>query len=120
MDIKQFLLYHKKNGTLDSVMEGVEKSTFVDSNPDVLGLVKPVLNKLNLENCDESKTDKKTEKKQSFCTEFNQMNNNILALLGFEFSKYLFFIFGVKHIAKKFVEKIPDATSYSEILEYVT
>jgi hypothetical protein len=127
MDIKQLITYRKKNGTLNQIMDGIERSAFVDSTADVVGFIKPVLNKLAAEGSgaltsDEAQKDgpKKTEKKQSFCTEFNQMMNNILGLLGFEFSKYLFFIFGVKHIAKRQVETIPHATSYAEMLDIVS
>lgn len=58
---------------------------------------------------------KLTIKKQSFCTEFNQMMTNILGLLGFEFSKYLYALFGIKIYIHKFIEAIKQTNNYEEI-----
>ena len=46
MDLKQFILNHKRNGTLDAIIDGFEKSSFVEPNSDTSVLVKTILNVL--------------------------------------------------------------------------
>lgn len=130
MDLKQFILIHEKNGTLDYVSGGFQKSQYVENSNDTANLIKLILNKLISDN-DKQKiynqlqsgglanhiTQNKNEvsKKQSFCTEFNLMVSNIIGLLGFEFSKYLFVLFGAKHFIRKLVEDLKYANSYDDI-----
>ena len=58
-------------------------------------------------------------KKQSFCSDFNQMIKNILGLIGFEFSKYLTIHIGtfvqIDIIIKDIKEK---ALNYDDLLKY--
>lgn len=137
MDLKHFITVHKTNDTLDSIVDGFEKSSFVEPNSDISSLVKSILNNLiTSEESDKqriytqlqsgglagpkSKTTKKeTSKKQSYCTEFNQMISNILGLLGSEFSKYLFIYMGIKHLIAKEIELISNAQDYDTILRHV-
>lgn len=130
MDLRQFIELHEKNSTLEYVAGGFQKSQYIEPSSDTVNLVKNILNKLIAVN-DKQKiynqlqsgglashtTQSKTEvsKKQSFCTEFNVMISNIIGLIGFEFSKYLFFLFGIKHFLTKLVEEINTATSYEAI-----
>ena len=137
MDLKQFITIHKSNNTLDSILDGFEKSSFVEPNSDISSLVKSILNSLITdEESDKqriytqlqsgglagpkSKSSKKeTSKKQSYCTEFNQMISNILGLLGSEFAKYLFIYMGIKHLILKEIELISNAQDYETILKRV-
>lgn len=130
MDLRQFIQIHEKNGTLEYVSGGFQKSQYIESSNDTVNLIKQILNKLIVINdkqkiysqlqsgglashVTQSKSD--ANKKQSFCTEFNIMVANILGLIGFEFSKYLFFLFGVKHFLTKLVDEIDSASNYEEI-----
>lgn len=130
MDLKQFIQIHEKNGTIDYISGGFQKSQYIENNNDTSNLIKLILNKLISDN-DKQKiynqlqsgglanhiTQNKNEvsKKQSFCTEFNLMISNIIGLLGFEFSKYLFVLFGAKHFIHKLVEELKDLNSYEDI-----
>lgn len=135
MDLKQFILNHKHNNTLDSIIDGFEKSSFVEPNSDTSNLVKTILNILisnedgdkqkiynqlqsgGLANTKTGKTE--ISKKQSFCTEFNQMIINILGLLGSEFSKYLFVLMGAKCMISQEIKEISKAQDYESILKHV-
>ena len=75
-----------------------ERSAFVPTSDEIGSLTREILNKLtpNSSGLQYKLTlsgaiaeEKKSEKKQSFCSEFNQMMKNIIGLLGFEFSKFL-------------------------------
>ena len=134
MDLRQFILYHKSNNSLETIVDGFEKSTFVESQSDISALVKLMISAFAADDSSKSKAynqlqsggiagtkPNKTEssKKQSFCTEFNQMILNILGLLGFEFSKYLFFLFGIKHILIREIDIIANAKTYNDILTHM-
>ena len=135
MDLKQFIQTHKDNGTLDSIIDGFEKSSFVEPNSDTSVLIKSILSVLiSDEDGDKQKIynqlqsgglasakSGKTEisKKQSFCTEFNQMVINILGLLGSEFSKYLFVLMGAKHMISQEINEIAESQDYNSILKHV-
>ena len=88
MDLRQFILYHKSNNSLETIVDGFEKSTFVESQSDISALVKLMISAFAADDSSKSKAynqlqsggiagtkPNKTEssKKQSFCTEFNQM-----------------------------------------------
>ena len=135
MDLKQFILAHKHNNTLDLIIDGFEKSSFVEPNSDTSVLVKSILNVLisnedgdkqkiynqlqsgGLANTRTGKTE--ISKKQSFCTEFNQMIINILGLLGYEFSKYLFVLMGAKCMINQEIKEITKAQNYESILKHI-
>lgn len=135
MDLKQFILNHKYNDTLDAIIDGFEKSSFVEPNSDTASLVKSILNSLiiseegdkqkiynqlqsgGLANTKAGKSE--TSKKQSFCTEFNQMIVNILGLLGSEFSKYLFVLMGARCMITQEVKEISKSQDYNNILKHV-
>lgn len=137
MDLKRFIIVHKTNNTLDSVVDGFEKSSFVEPNSDIFSLVKSILNNLITDEENDKQriytqlqsgglagpkskaTKKETSKKQSYCTEFNQMISNILGLIGSEFSKYLFIYMGIKHLITKEIEIISTAQDYETILKHV-
>ena len=134
MDLEKLILYHESNKSLDSIVDGFERSTFVDSSNDIPVLIKQILsapklmgdfekqktyNQLQNGGVASTKGPKsETQKKQSFCTEFNQMILNILGLLGFDFSKYLFFLFGLRSILVREVQYIQQAKTYKEILTH--
>ena len=135
MDLKQFIQTHKNNGTLDSIIDGFEKSSFVEPNSDTSVLIKSILSVLisdedgdkqkiynqlqsgGLANAKSGKTE--ISKKQSFCTEFNQMVINILGLLGSEFSKYLFVLMGAKHMIAQEINAIAESQDYNSILKHI-
>lgn len=135
MDLKKFILYHKANNSLDSIVDGFERSTFVDSSNEIPNLIKQILsspklmgdlekqklfNQLQSGGVASNKSDKlETQKKQSFCTEFNQMILNILGLLGFDFSKYLYFLFGMRRILEREISYIANSHTYEEILNHM-
>lgn len=134
MDLKEFLIQHNNNNTLDFIISGFQKSQYVENFNELTNFVKTILNKLMSDNekqhvynqlqsgglaihTTESEND--INKKQSFCTDFNMMISNILGLLGFEFSKYLFIIFGAKLFIKRLIEDINNTTTYENILSLV-
>lgn len=135
MDLRQFITVHKNNGTIDSIIDGFEKSTFVEPNTDTSTLIKSILsalisdaegekqkiyNQLQSGGLGNNKSEKtEISKKQSFCTEFNQMVVNILSLLGFEFSKYLFVLIGAKCMIIQEVKEISESQDYETILKHV-
>ena len=135
MDLKQFIQTHKNNGTLDGIKDGFEKSAFVEPNNDISALIKAILNTLLAdEDGDKQKIYNQLQsgglagaksskieisKKQSFCTEFNQMVINIQGLIGTEFSKYLFVLMGAKQMIKQEISEIAKAQDYTSILKHV-
>ena len=135
MDLKKFILYHKSHNSLDSIVDGFECSSFVDSSNEIPFLVKQILsssklmgdlekqklfNQLQSGGVASTKTEKQeAQKKQSFCTEFNQMILNILGLLGFDFSKHLYYLFGMKKILEREVSFISESRSYEDILTHI-
>ena len=135
MDVRKFILYHKNHNSIDSFVDGFERSSFVDPTNEIPNLIKQILpspkligdlekqklyNQLQSGGVASTKTDKnETQKKQSFCTEFNQMILNILGLLGFDFSKYLFFLFGMRKILLREIKYIQEARTYEDILTHV-
>ena len=135
MDLKKFIKYHEANKSLDSIVDGFEKSSFVDSTNEIPILVKQILsspklmgdlekqklyNQLQSGGIATTKAEKaETQKKQSFCTEFNQMMLNILGLIGFDFAKYLYFLFGMRQILIREIDYIKEARTYEDILTHL-
>ena len=135
MDLKKFIKYHEANHSLDSIVDGFERSSFVDSTNEIPILVKQILsspklmgdlekqklyNQLQSGGIASTKLEKaETQKKQSFCTEFNQMMLNILGLIGFDFAKYLYFLFGMRQILLREIDYIKEAHTYEDILTHL-
>lgn len=136
MDLRKFILYHKQHKSIDSFVDGFERSSFVDATNEIPNLIKQILpspkligdlekqklyNQLQSGGIASTKSEKsETQKKQSFCTEFNQMILNILGLLGFDFSKYLFFLFGIRAILKREINYVRQSKTYEDILTHIT
>lgn len=136
MDLLEFIQIHQKSNTLNYIKPGFQKSQFSTSMNEIANLMKLILAKL-FSDPDRAKrtynylqsgglpmnlgTSSKNDasKKQSFCTEFSTMVSNIVGLLGFELSKYLMVIFGIKHFIKLVLDEISNCTSYEEIGVYV-
>lgn len=134
MDLRNFIQIHKDNNSINSIVDGFEKSSFVEPGTDIHTLIKVILNSLLSDDGDKQKiynqlqsgglanvnvSKNETSKKQSFCTEFNQMISNILGLFGVEFSKYLFVLMGAKQMITQEIEKIKHSQNYEEILKHV-
>lgn len=135
MNLVDFFTQHQRAGTIRCINQGFQKSRFAPSCPDVASIMKMILNQL-LVDADRSKVynqlqsgglpsniaaQSKTDtcKKQSFCTEFTMMVSNLVGLVGFELSKYLMAIFGMKHFIKLVLDEINTATTYEDIGTYV-
>lgn len=106
-----------------------ERSAFVPTSDEIGSLTREILNKLtpNSSGLQYKLTlsgaiaeEKKSEKKQSFCSEFNQMMKNIIGLLGFEFSKFLQIHMGTFAFVKIILKDMEDAESYEELRDYTT
>jgi hypothetical protein len=130
MDLRALILLHKANNTLDDFLDGIEFSSYVDKHMEISPLVRQILNvlispvlKLNVNQNQNggiaSKSSKEIEKKQSYCIEFNQYINNLIALLGFDFSKHLFYMLGIKMILNKHILSINETTNYTDLLSII-
>lgn len=130
MDLREFIKIHMKNNTLDTVSKGFQNSHYIDNINDLILMIKTLLGKMlvdvekqkNLNQLQSGgiathflNSPSQQAKKQSFCTEFPIMINNILGLLGFEFSKYLFVLFGAKKYIARLIDDISEAMSYEDI-----
>jgi hypothetical protein len=134
MDLREFLNVHISNNTIGNIIEGVGQSTFADTNINIYELVKNILSKLLMSNEKQriynqlqsggivvpAVKKNETDKKQSYCTDFNLILNNLLALLGYEFSKYLMYLSTLKHHIKKITLMLKNSSSYEEILYLIT
>lgn len=105
-----------------------EKSSFVPKEDVISTLIKDLLVKLMGTNVPmEYKLtlsgpiveQNKSEKKQSFCSEFGQMVKNIIGLIGFEYSKFLMFQMGAIVIAKNIISEMETDTSYEQLLQHL-
>ncbi len=134
MDLTTFIQYHQQHQSLSAIEEGFEKSSFVEQINDLTNFVKLLItaytsdesideilhNQLQSGGVAGTKAIKpESSKKQSFCTEFNQMITNILGLLGFEFSKYLFVLIGVKRILMREILAISESNNYEDVLVHM-
>lgn len=135
MNLVDFIQKHQEAHTINYIKAGFQKSQFITNMPEIATLMKRILNKLLTES-DRQKVynqlqsgglpvnlsaQNKTEtcKKQSFCTEFSMMISNIIGLLGFEVSKYLMLLFGIKHFIQLILDEINSCTTYEDIGTYV-
>lgn len=109
-----------------------DHSDFVPDTSDVSDLVKECLNTLfantpamtfkmmrsgSIVKTNVRPTMKPCEKKQSFCSEFDQMVRNLVGILGFEFSRYIAVHVTIIAFVKKIAHDIESATTYDEMLE---
>lgn len=130
MDLKEFIKIHIKKNTIGNIVEGVGQSSFADSDVDVYELVKNMLNKMLAENkpyyhlqsgglISTALKKSELEKKQSYCTDFNLLINNILVLLGYEFTKYLMFLSTLKHHIRKILLLLGQSMDYEDIAKHI-
>lgn len=133
MDLFEFIKLHKNNSnsSLNCLMVGFENSPFSNNNNcDTGNLVKDILKKMLPNDNVNSKNyyinanggiqilSKKSKienhKKQSYCVEFNTMMDNILGLLGFEFSYCILTLITIDNIIKKYIEGFSLSNNYIE------
>ena len=127
IDINEFL---RSCRTIALTTENAfERSAFVPTSDDIGSLPREILNKIapNSSSLQFKLTlsgvivpEKKSEKKQSYCSEFNQMMKNIVGLIGFEFSKFLEIHMGTFAFIKIILKDMEDAESYKELENYTT
>ena len=135
MDLRNFIAANEETHTLDYIAKGFQRSEFYDNFNDIAILIKQVVISLSTEADKQRILDQlqsggissrtisekcAQSKKISFCTDFNTLISNIQALIGFEFSKYLYVIFGIKHFVKCLIEQIPESQKYEEIYELIS
>ncbi len=136
MDLRNFINGHSDDGLLPLISQGFAKSEYVPNDNLLVNLVKDILSTM-LQATENKKTINQLQsggiakvssatkqivtKKQSYCTEFNQMINCILGLLGFEMSRNLFILYGMKHFiyAEIAYIKSNDIKSYDDLLTSV-
>lgn len=136
MDLRNFINTHSDDGLLPLISQGFAKSEYVPNDNLLVNLVKDILSTM-LQATENKKTINQLQsggiakvssatkqivtKKQSYCTEFNQMINCILGLLGFEMSRNLFILYGMKHFiyAEIAYIKSNDIKSYDDLLTSV-
>lgn len=103
-----------------------EKSAFVPKEDMVASLIKDLLVKLmaqptavnyKLTLSGPIVEQNKADKKQSFCSEFNQMIKNLIGLIGYEFSHFLMVHMGAIVLARKMTNDMKSATTYAELLQ---
>lgn len=106
-----------------------ERSAFIPVNDEIGSFAKEILKNLmanssamqfKLTLSGSIAEGKKSEKKQSFCSEFNQMMKNIVGLLGFEFSKFLEIHIGTFAFIRKIIEDMKEALTYEDLLNYTS
>lgn len=132
MNLVEFIQQHQNAHTINYIKSGFQKSLFASNITELSTLMKLILNTL-LSDSDRQKIFNQLQsgglptniviptkvnetcKKQSFCTEFSIMISNIVGLLGFEFSKYTMFLFGIKHFMKQMIIELSNCTTYAEI-----
>lgn len=59
------------------------------------------------------------EQKWSFCSEMNSMNTSLVALLGFDFAKYLFALVGIKKLLQNLVNSISKAKTWNDLIQNI-
>ena len=106
-----------------------EKSVFIPTGNDIAILSKDILTALMANSHAVSfklilsgpiAQGEKSEKKQSFCSEYNQMMKNIVGLLGFEFSRSIMLRIGTFSTIERIIDDMKEATSYEELLQYTS
>jgi hypothetical protein len=129
MNLHKFFEFHQKSGYLTELLEGVEFSTFAEKNTNISDFVRKIMSALGgtnvgVMNQTQSggltiRPSKESDKKQSFSTEFNQLINNVLSLIGYELSKYLFHLFGMKMIMKRTFQELKSAETQEKFVDIV-
>lgn len=106
-----------------------EKSAYVPRDNDIPQLSRDILNammansqavgfKLILSGPISQGT--KSEKKQSYCSEYNQMLKNFVGLIGFEFSRSIMIRMATFSTIERILVDMEEATSYEELLQYTS
>ncbi len=136
MNLANFLKQHRESGDIGLIVQGFQCSPYYYDSTGLDVLVKELLNifldrysntrkKILNQNTNgglqkmNKKQNKESDKKISYCVEFKQTLNNILALLGYEFSHCLFALMGMKRLLITFIQKIDESTTYEDI-KYIT
>lgn len=132
MDLKSFLEFHIQNGTIVSVLKGMESSEFYPYNSSMPNLIKQILavkipdvqqkvyNQLQSGGISSMQLVKGAiDKKQSFCTDFNVIISNLQALLGFEYNRHIQAIMILKLQMKSIIEEIKKDISYKTIRYHI-
>jgi hypothetical protein len=94
------------------MISGFEKSSFVYIDTSLATFMKDFISKIINESF--------PNKKQSFCTGFDQMMINFQGLFGFEFSKQLLIIFGLKKLVYNLIRKIESVNDYRELKNLIS
>lgn len=120
----------------------ISSSEFAPDNFDASELMKEMLNEIlgsiyignryklslsgniidNAKKADSQKAESQKEqtvKKQSFCSEFKYMINNIVALLGFEYSNFLMTHKGMFYYIYEIINELKNTKTYEDILTNV-
>lgn len=106
-----------------------EKSAFVPTSNDIPQLSRDILNSMMANSqavgfklilSGPISQGPKTEKKQSFCSEYNQMIKNFVGLIGFEFSRSIIVRMSTFSTIDRILADMEDATSYEELLQYTS
>ena len=106
-----------------------EKSAYVPTSNDIPQLSRDILNSMMANSqavgfklilSGPISQGEKTEKKQSFCSEYNQMIKNFVGLIGFEFSRSIMIRMATFSTIERILTDMEEATSYEELLQYTS
>ena len=126
MDLRKFIEINIENGHIGDILTGIENSAFYPEDIDLGTLIKILL---DLSDADKQQIYSQLQsggisqtqldygilkKKLSFCTDFPIMANNILALLGYDFSKSLTGLLTLPKRLKLLVDSFENLKTYSE------
>lgn len=126
MDLRKFIEFNIKSGFIGDVLTGIENSAFYPEDVDIGTLIKILL---DLNDADKQQIYSQLQsggisqtqleygilkKRLSFCTDFPIMANNILALLGYDFSKSLTGLLTLPRRLKILVDTFENLKTYSD------
>lgn len=131
MDLRKFIKANEEAGTLDMITKGYSHSQFNENMNEIASLVKEIVQKQSTEDDKQLILDQLQSggisskavgekflqpRKLSFCTEFNNIIANLQSILGFEFAKYLYVLFGISHYVDAISNNIINSECYEDIL----
>lgn len=131
MDLRKFIKANEEVGTLDTITKGYSHSQFNENMNEIASLIKEIVQKQSTEDDKQLILDQLQSggissrtvgekflqpRKLSFCTEFNNIIANLQSILGFEFAKYLYVLFGISHYVDVISDNIINSESYEDIL----
>lgn len=128
MNLVDFIKYYNDSGCLSYIINGFEKSQWVDLNTGIFRLVRAIIdtntggyNKVykQLQSGITVELREPTVKKISYCTEFDQMLANLLGMLGWEFSSFIMMLLGIRHITAREIEAILKCNTYKDIARQI-